>query len=230
MKRIFPIAIVLTLVGCTSTPEVTKQDAIESVQIDTAVCSLYSPTLYGEEFLQSDFFDAWKYEKGVGREINIDKAMALYKKSVDKRKYANLASLHNDYILLQRKNLTYTEAAFDSGWVFSYIRSGEKDDFGKLTEEEARWLAVHSLCGEPTEQYAVGLLNINGDFFKRDVNTGVYFLTLAAKQGHYRAQTTLGLALAERGETQAAIDWLTLAKKNGSPNLEGMIQFLENTK
>ncbi|MGF1733484.1 SEL1-like repeat protein [Photobacterium kasasachensis] len=86
MKRIFSIATVLSLVGCTSIPEVEELDAIESVQIDTAVCSLYSPTLYSEEFLQGDFFDAWKYEKGIGREINIDKAMALYKKSVDTRK------------------------------------------------------------------------------------------------------------------------------------------------
>ncbi len=224
MKRIFSISIVLTLVGCTSSTHQIAKD-------ETDTCP-FNYSILNDDFIQSDFFEGWRYEKGIGRDIDIDKAILRYQESVNEKQYANLSAIHYDNILLKEKGYGFYEARLKSGWGgFSYIRAGEDDDYGDLTEDEAKWLVAQALCGDPVEQFAVGMLNMNGSYFEKDVDYGIYFLTLAAKQDHIRAQGHLGLALAEHGEVDVAIDWLALANENGFPSLEGgMIAFLENTK
>jgi uncharacterized protein len=105
----------------------------------------------------------------------------------------------------------------------NYTRRGIPDTGIKANPERAakQFLRIASAYGHPGAQYALGVMNLNGEGMNKNEQQGLKWLTAAAKKRDPEAEAYLGDLYwsgktVKKSETRALM-WYVLAKENARP-------------
>ncbi|MCC4800332.1 hypothetical protein BCT30_16060 [Enterovibrio norvegicus] len=190
----------ISLTACSEEPTTFSSGAFSS-----GACP--SETNYSPAFLKSDFYSGWKQLHGNGtRRANCKAAMRYFSRGVSQGSVFELSALYLDYC---------DDGSHILPLANSSIYTGEKQENG-IDYDEFKWVLDLALCDSPIEQYALGNMLVKGFITDKDIQKGIYFLSLSAHQEYVHAQVSLAQALVVEGETDVAALWLEKAKENGA--------------
>lgn len=152
---------------------------------------------YSKKFLTSPFYQGWKYLVENENRGNCKKAMEYFAKSLNRNLFRELASLYIDYCSFPQKNNILENTNIYQG----------RHQKNQIDEDEFKWLINLALCESVVEQYAFGKMLYDGFIIEQNIEQGLIYLTLAAKEDHIQAQKALAKALDEQGESDVAKMW-----------------------
>ncbi|WP_325894113.1 sel1 repeat family protein [Grimontia sp. NTOU-MAR1] len=193
MKWLLPVLLV-TITACS-----------EETEFANASC----PTLanYSDAFLESDFYRGWQHlQRGQYPTENCAGASPYFLRGVNDSAVFELSTLYIDFCSAPPQKDTL---------INSSIYHSEQLSNG-VDYDEFKWVLDLALCNSPVEQYALGQMLFNGFITDKDIDKGIYFLSLAARQDHVQAQVALSSALRDIGESEVAAQWLAKAQGNGA--------------
>ncbi|USH05226.1 sel1 repeat family protein [Grimontia kaedaensis] len=176
---------------------------------ETEFANTSCPTLenYSEAFLESDFYLGWQHlQNGQYPTENCRDASPYFLSGVNDSAVFELSTLYLDFC-----NESPQQDALTKSSIYQSERLATGVDY-----DEFKWVLDLALCNSPVEQYALGQMLFNGFITDKDVEKGIYFLSLAARQNHIQAQLALSTALLDIGESEVAAQWLAKAQDNGA--------------
>ncbi|KKD60391.1 hypothetical protein RN22_11210 [Grimontia sp. AD028] len=176
---------------------------------EAAHANAQCPTLanYSDAFLDSDFYRGWQHlQRGEYPTENCRQASPYFLKGVNNSAVFELSTLYLDFC-----SETPQQDALTKSSIYHSERLATGVDY-----DEFKWVLDLALCNSPVEQYALGQMLFNGFITDKDVDKGIYFLSLAARQEHVQAQLALSTALLDIGENEVAAQWLAKAQDNGA--------------
>ncbi|RXJ72104.1 hypothetical protein CS022_17695 [Veronia nyctiphanis] len=156
-------------------------------------------TDYDDDFLTSHFFEGWQ-ALNQNQSDGCSAAIPYFMDGVDDANVSQLSSLYLEYCKADASE-HYSNEQSSPEQVESTLELN-------LEYVELKWIVELSSCDSKVEQYALGILFLQGHLIPQDMEKALFYLTMSARQEYVNAQQKLIETLYLIGEDQVAEMWL----------------------